>query len=264
MPSPFPGMDPYIEQPDRWIEFHNNLAGEIQERLNQELPSGYYAALEPVVTYDVVAVTALPQPRAIRPDVAVQRPTRIGERLPSPSVRIAPAPARSTVPLELALELLNVEVRAVAGEQLVTAIEILSPVNKRPGHDAYTSYRRKRSELLRSLVHLLEIDLLRSGERPPLLMPVPPAPYYVVLSRAEERPTVEVWPIQLSDPLPVVPVPLLARDPDVLLDLSAAVAAVYERNGYARRFDYREPLSPPLSDAEQRWLDEHLRARGLR
>ena len=96
-----------------------------------------------------------------------------------------------------------------------TYIGILSSVNKRPGHQAHLAYQRKRRNLVYSEVHLLEIDLLRGGGRPPLVRPVPPAAYYVVLSRAERRPRVDVWPIQLSDCLPVLPVPLLAPDPMV-------------------------------------------------
>lgn len=108
---------------------------------------------------------------------------------------------------------------------------------------------------------MIEIALLRGGERPPLERPVPPAPYYVTLSRINRRPYVEVWPIQLREKLPVLPVPLLEPDPDVPLELGTVVAAVYERGAYARLIDYHQPPPPPvLSDAEAAWLDEHLRA----
>ena len=91
---------------------------------------------------------------------------------------------------------------------------------------------------------MIEIDLLRGGERPPLAGPVPSAPYYVTLSRAPRRPVVDVWPIQLWEKLPAMPVPLLDPDPDVPLDLGTVVAAVYERGAYARLIDYRLPLLP--------------------
>ncbi|WP_376791581.1 DUF4058 family protein [Thermoflexus sp.] len=149
--------------------------------------------------------------------------------------------------------------------QAHTVIELLSPANKRAGHDAYLDSRRKRRGLLRSPVHRIESDRLRGGERPPLEDPVPPAPYYVVLSRADRRPTVEVWPIQRWDPLPVLPVPLLKPDPDASLDLGAAVAAVYERGASSVRIDYRQPPpSPPLSEAEEVWLEARLREQGYR
>jgi anti-sigma factor RsiW len=101
-----------------------------------------------------------------------------------------------------------------------------------------------------------EMDLLRSGARPPLARPVPPAPYYITLSRAERRPRVEVWPLQLQEPLPILPIPLRAPDPDTILDLGAALAAVYERGAYARVIDYHlPPLPPALSESEQHGLD---------
>src|SRR5262249_61985845 len=126
-------------------------------------------------------------------------------------------------------------------------------------------YRRKRRELLRSETHLMEIDLLRGGERPQLKRPVPTAPYYVNLYRATRRPYVEVWPIQLWEKLPMMPVPLLDPDPDAALDLGAVVAAVYERGAYARLIDYRRPPPPPaLLDREAVWLGEHLRAQKVR
>lgn len=150
--------------------------------------------------------------------------------------------------------------------ELVTAIEILLPVNKQSSHEAYLDYLRKRRELLRSAAHLVEIDLLRGGERPPLDEPAPPAAsYYVTLRRAEQRPQVEVWPIQLQDRLPTVPVPLSQPDPDASLDLAAAVAAVYERGGYASLIDYRRPPPPPkLSEVDALWLDRWLRQQEIR
>jgi hypothetical protein len=143
--------------------------------------------------------------------------------------------------MELPLRLFSVEVLETGTLQLVTAIEILSPVNKQPGHEAHGDYLRKRRELLRSAAHLIEIDLLRAGRRPPLDRPVPLAPYYVVLSRVNRRPLADVWPIQLCEKLPTVPVTLLEPDPVAPLDLGAIVAAVYERGGYGDLVDYSAP-----------------------
>ncbi len=257
MPSPFPGMDPYIEDPQLWSDFHGNLAPEIQGRLNQQIQPRYFARLTPYVTYEVVKVAEV---RGVRPDVGVWQPQPAsGEGLAGVAT-ITPAPVESQVALELPLRLYSVEIRTTDTQQLVTVIEILSPVNKRLGHEAYLDYRRKRRDFLRSSVHLLEIDLLRGGERPPLERPVPPAAYRVVLSRADRRPTVEVWPIQLTEKLPVLPVPLLEPDPDMPLDLGVAVASVYERGAYARQ----PPPPPPLAEEDTTWLDNLLREKGLR
>ncbi|MEK7327580.1 MAG: DUF4058 family protein, partial [Chloroflexota bacterium] len=176
-----------------------------------------------------------------------------------------PPVAESAVAYEVPLRLYTVEIHAVENMELVTAIEILSPVNKRRGHDAYVDYLRKRRDLLRSSVHLMEIDLLRAGERPPLEKPVPPAPYYITLSRANLRPKVDVWAIQLADSLPRLPVPLREPDPDSVLDLQASLLAVYEQGGYDMLIDYRQPPPPPkLSDMEMEWIGELLKAENSR
>lgn len=265
MSSPFPGMDPYIERPMVWSDFHSDLAPEIRGRLNQFIQPRYFARVTVYVTYEIVEVMGVAQVRGIHPDVSVWQPQPPTGELPTGVATITPAPARSLIPLEFPLKLYSVEIRTTDLQQLITLIEILSPVNKRPGHEAYLNYQRKRCDLFRSAAHLLEIDLLRGGERPPLERPVPPASYYVLLSRADHRPNVDVWPIQLADKLPVLPVPLLEPDPDVPLDLGAAVAAIYERGAYGLQIDYRQPPPPPrLTEKDAVWVDELLQEKGLR
>lgn len=257
MPSPFPGMDPYIEQSKLWVDFHNRLADEISAQLNTKIRPDYFARLTPYTTYEVVGISQV-QRRSIRPDVGVMMRERAAVATASAAV-IDKAPAESAVETEALVDLLSVEIYHTNDEVLVTAIEILSPVNKQPSHEAYADYLRKRRELLRTDVHLMEIDLLRGGTRPPLYRPVPAAPYYVMLSRTNRRPAVEVWPIQLQAKLPVLPTPLLAPDPDAPLDLGKAVATVYERGGYDVQIDYTDPVPPPaLSDEEAAWVEEHL------
>lgn len=252
MPSPFPGMDPYIESPMLWSDFHNDLASEIRAQLNRHIQPRYFARLTPYVTYDSVDIG---QVYRIIPDVGISQPQPPSESSATVTATITPPLVESLVPLEMPLRLHRVEIRTTETQQLVTVIEILSPVNKRPSHRAYLAYQRKRRDILRSEVHLVEIDLLRGGERPPLETPVPTAPYYVIVSRQERRPRAGVWPIQLADRLPVLPVPLLAPDPDVPMPLGEAVASVYERGAYAQQIDYTQPPPPPaLSDADAVWV----------
>lgn len=258
MKSPFPGMDPYIEGPRIWSDFHGDLAGEIRAELNRHIRPSYFAALTPYVTYDTIEV-AQARTQGIYPDVGVWKGGAQSPAVVAPVESVESVSVESMVALEIPLELFSVEIRTAGDEMLITSIEILSPVNKRRNHDAHVDYLRKRRDLLRSSAHLLEIDLLRGGERPPLEIPVPDAPYYVMLSRATTRPHVKVWPIPLNARLPVVPVPLLEPDPDVLLDLGAIVASVYERGGYDARINYREPVPPPaLSEQEAAWVEQLL------
>jgi hypothetical protein len=262
MPSPFPGMDPYIEHPEVWSDFHGALAEVIRSDLNQKIRPRYVARMMPRTTYETVEIE---DRRSIRPDVGVWQPQPPAGAVAVAEPAISPAPVMSLVREELPLRLYTVEIRQVETMKLVTAIEVLSPVNKKPGHEAYDEYLRKRQEVLRSSAHLIELDLLRGGKRPPLERPVPEAAYYVTLSRANRRPYVEVWPIQLQNRLPILPVPLLEPDPDVPLDLGAAVAACYERGGYDVIIDYRRDAPPPkFAHEDELWLDQLLRQQGIR
>ena len=256
MISPFPGMDPYIESKLLWPDFHNDMAGEIRARLNQTLDPIYTAITTPYVTYQVIQID---KDYGIRPDVGVLRTPEIAG-----GVAIAPAPTITSyvtnqVTVELRLKLHRVEVRFTDNKKVVTMIEILSPVNKQASHKAYHDYLRKQRDILRSEVHFIELDFLRGGTRPPLVKPVPKASYYVMLSRVEERPNVAVWPIQLIDPLPTIPIPLQQPDPDVVLNLNDVVATIYQRGAYQRQINYSQPPpAPVLSDREQSQVSQLL------
>ena len=224
MKSPFPGMDPYIEDRLIWSDFHSDLAGEIRARLNAKIRPAYVAVLTPS---DLFAPAG------------------------SATMALDPPHAESSTELEMPLELMSIEVRQVGTDRLITAIEILSPVNKQRNHEARIDYLRKRRELLRSQAHFIEIDLLRGGERTPVDTPVPDAPYYVSLSRVQRRPKLEVWTIHFDSRLPRIPVPLAEGDRDVGVDLGEVVASVYERGGYDARIDYQLRVPPPALTAEQ-------------
>ncbi len=156
----------------------------------------------------------------------------------------------------------SVEIRDRLERRLVTAIEVLSPTNKRG--DGREEYLEKRDRILRSQAHLVEIDLLRRGRRVPMERPLPPAPYYVYVGRQEMRPVTDVWPIHLDQPLPQIPIPLLAGDADVMLDLQMALTAVYDLSDYGLEIDYSRPPEVPLTPEQAAWVDQHLRGAGLR
>lgn len=256
MPSPFPGMDPYIEAPREWSDFHNSLAEVLRTELNGLLATNYYAVTTTYATYDIIQVSQQDR-RSISPDVSVWQTPPPGASATGVAV-IDPPTVRSSVPLQVEVRIANVEVHETGTDRLVTAIEILSPVNKRPGLQR-EKYLRKRRELFSADVHVIEIDLLRAGQRSPLEIAPPEAAYYVSLGRAGYRPTVDVWAIQLWERLPRIPVPLLYPDPDVVVDLGATVNDVYLRGAYSRRLDYTQAPPPPeLSAEEQQWLDELL------
>lgn len=259
MPSPFPGMDPYLES-DLWADLHQCLAGAIRIQLTPRLAPRYVARLVTTVVADQ------PLPDAVEvmyPDVEVLRRPPPGKggaavAVAEPPVVLAPLEVFTVMPLPV--KLVSIEVRDTRNRVLVTAIEILSPVNKRG--QGVDTYRRKRNAILTSAVHLLEIDLLRAGQRPPMLERLPAVSYFVFLSRAGRRPHTEVWPIRLRDPLPTVPVPLREPDPDVPLDLQAAFSTCYDEARYDLDVDYSGPPEPPLFEADAEWAAGLLSAVG--
>ena len=261
MEPPFPGMDPYLERSSLWPDVHIGLITAIRDYLQARIAPGYIAQITPYVALEQIEIAA-PR-RALVPDVGVY------ERDPA---AVAVLPAAVDAPsltgaalLDVPTRYARVELRAVADETLVTAIELLSPANKRPGLDGADAYERKRQEIFSSTAHLLEIDLLRGGKRPQVARPLPEASYFIFLSRVQRRPYIDIWPLSLRAPITPVPVPLQAPDPDVRLDIGAAIRETYRRARYDLEIDYRQPPPPPdLTPDEAAWLDAHLRACGLR
>jgi Protein of unknown function (DUF4058) len=251
MPSPFPGMDPYLEG-YLWVDVHNALANKIRQQLAPKIQPSYLVRLEIYLVQDTAPESEI---GILYPDVEVLRQqTASATRSPLPieSGNLLVAPL--TLPLMPAIEvrIVSVEIRDTASNTLVTSIEILSPVNKRePG---ITPYRQKRQRLYNANVHLIEIDLLRRGTRPFAHPQLPNVPYLITLTRAQAQ-SVEVWPIALPDPLPVIPVPLRSPDQDVPLDLAAALSDIYDEAFYNLSIDYRQsPPKPMLSEPDSAWM----------
>jgi len=204
------------------------------------------------------------------PDVEILQ--RKSERPQSPTpalsggVAIAEAapisPALAVPLLDFEVRLVTVEIYDTENHQLITGIEILSPVNKRePG---LTKYRQKRDRLAAAGVHLLEIDLLRRGQRPMLTPRVYTTPklasahYLITLTRANAA-QMEAWPVQLPEKLPVVAVPLRTSDRDISLDLGAVLTTIYDQAGYDLSLDYRQnPPAPSLDEKTEEWLKQWL------
>lgn len=93
--------------------------------------------------------------------------------------------------------------------------------------------------------------------------PLPTADYFVLVGRAQNRPVMDVWPIQLSDALPKIPVPLLAGDADITLDLQQALTSVYDAFGYQYLVDYNRWPLVPLRPKSMEWVRERLVAMGF-
>jgi len=254
MPSPFPGMDPYIEDKNIWRGFHHVLADEIVVQLNQLMSGRYYADVEVHTVLEEIGISTT----HVYPDVVViERQPQATPRGGAVTAPEAPIKRQVMIPGQSKLHWVNVF--TIKDHQLVTSIEILSPINKRGSE--LTKYRRKRSNLLNTSVHLVEIDLLRGGTRPGVELNEPPleTDYVFLVNRAEGMFTreSEIWPVALNEPLPKLPIPLLPPDPDVILDLGVAIEKIYDRSRYGFRIDYSQPVPPPTLRPEMAaWLHE--------
>jgi hypothetical protein len=254
MPPPFPGMDPYLEHPDLWPDVHNRLIAALGDELSPVVRPRYYVAIE--------ERTYLEEPAELilvgRPDVAV--------------VSVSPGPASPPVvdggqrvldvelPMARPVRETYLEVRSVAGGEVVTVIEILSPANKRSG-SGRRLYLDKRSLVLASATSLVEIDLLRGGERMPTLGPSIESDYRIVVARGWRRPRAQVLAFGIRDPLPPVAVPLRRDEIEPEIALGRVLRALYDRASYDLRIDYARPPVPPLADRDVAWAARLLAAR---
>ncbi|MDM8528737.1 DUF4058 family protein [Anaerolineales bacterium HSG24] len=274
MPSPFPGMDPYLEDSEIWSGFHNKLANEIVYQLMPLISPKYYADVE-IYTASVNELNIGMATHETYPDVGVYYPPMSDKSLPEPvegnmsvstdpisAIAIPAAPLTREVPFIEHTRLRTVQIYLTKTSHLITSIEILYPANKQ-GLKQLENYRHKRSKLIRSAVHLVELDLLRAGKRPgPELTDLPDETDYLLLvNRMGLSRISEIWPLPLNQPFPILPVPLLSPDPDIPLDLNKAVQTVYDRSGYVYRIDYGKTVPPPaLRPAMATWVAEKLSA----
>ena len=233
MLSPFPGMDPYLEEPRLWPGVHLYLIGALAELLNKRLRPNYVVDVEERI---YLSPDHAPGEEAQR--MTTLRDDETHER--------------------------RLEIRTRSSGKLVTVIELLSPANKTPGAEGQRSFLAKRDEITSSKAHRVEIDLLRAGQTMPVRKRLEPHEYCVHVSPVELRPKGRVWPIRLQSPLPVVGIPLRKPDADAPLDLQKALEMVYDRGAYDLKLDYTKPPVPALSPALARWSNKMLKQKKLR
>lgn len=279
MPSPFPGMDPFLEDPNIFPDFHHRYSIDLSSALNRRLPRPYYARVEMRPELGIVDEDDDDRgpTRHIIPDLLIlKRPLDSG----GSTATLAPPVDRAKVSTWVEFEHLGdeparhyfVEIRdGSQGHKLITLIEILSPSNKRRGPDR-TSYKAKQRQILESDASLIEIDLLRSGSRvlpsEALVLGVskiqPPPDYIVMVSRAWKRFNdifgYIAFPIPLREPLPCIPIPLREKEPEIPLDLQVVFDTTYETGPYQLgAVDYTKPPKPPLSSEDIDWVIERLK-----
>jgi hypothetical protein len=243
MPSPFPGMNPYFEQPWLWRAFHGRFLVLLQDVITPLVVPRYTCDYEEALFLD--EPTGPTSSFAVA-DLAFARRSRSKKTI---SLTAVAAPVTGTVPDILRRRHRWLTVRDTADRRVVTVIELLSPSNKQGGPDR-EQYLTKRRRVLNSSAHFIEIDLLRGGQRMPIT-DVPACDYLVMVSRRKERPRVGLWPIGLRDELPAVPIPLRG-EPEPMIPLKPVLDRVYDGGGYRYKL-YDHPPDPPLSAADARW-----------
>ena len=266
MPSPFPGMDPYLENVELWSGVHAGLIAKVQDQLAVLLAPRYFVSFE-----ERVFITADDDPafRVVYPDVHLvagdsARPTSGSDaRLGAGGAAIArPLPVVET--LSETVREGRLEVRDATDQSVVTVIEILSPTNKVSGSRGRASFVRKRRQVYASSTHWMEIDLIRGGDRTANRAPAAGTAYQAFVSRHDVRQDGRrcyLWPIPLREPLPIVGVPLRDGEPDAPLNLQAALDLVYARGSYDRRLGYAAaPPPPPLSADDLAWCRDRIAA----
>jgi hypothetical protein len=254
MPSPFPGMNPYFEQAAYWLDFHTEFLSALRRLLAPQVAPKYIVQFEEhIYLHDLP-----PQPRRRVGSADLSLARSDGGKATSIGVALLEAPTEVWLPEQDLEEVRYLEVRDRLGRELVTVIELLSPSNKRAGEDR-EQYLAKRRELLRSPVHLIEIDLLR-GWTPMPEEGRPECDYSVLVSRAEKRRAADFWPIMLRDRLPVIPIPLRSPDGSVSVDLQEVLHRAYDGPGY-EHFIYSGSPEPGLSPEDAIWARQFLPAR---
>ena len=247
MPSPFPGMNPYLENPLVWQDFHQSYCYLIREALVPQVQPDYYVRLdEHLYVHDTIDDLRWPLGK---PDVALSRDLKIASSVAATA--LLESPAEGLLPEEVEETRSSfLEIRSRADDEVVTILEMLSPANKQPGKDR-DQFLAKRWQILGSPVHYVEIDLLRVGARlPPEQQPT--CDYRVLVSRSERRPRVGLWPLGLRDPLPTIPVPLRSPDREARLDLQAILHRAFDAAGYAA-YLYRHEPQPRLGADDEAW-----------
>lgn len=260
MLSPFPGMNPYLEDPDIWPDFHTTLFVEVRAELNKRLPAGYMARLD---RYVWVEEPESPTAALLgKPDAFVTEEFETGSEGIEAATGIT-ACVRLVRPAIKHEGNRYLKIVDAKNRRVVTVIEVLSPSNKRPGSDR-DAYLAKRDEYLGLDVNLVEIDLLRQGERPTWGDPPPErADYSALVFRATEFPAAAYWPISVRERLPVIAIPLARESAPVALPLQDCFDRAVSAGRYEEEIDYSLPPDPPFSGEVTAWVKQRIHEAGL-
>lgn len=269
MPSLFSGMDPYLEKSARWSNVHGRLIAEIANTLSPLLLPKYQPIIEESVYRTSVSVNEFSDNGGSNvmvgvPDVAIQKNNQketdsVQKEVAESSVALATpqtSPIVVEVPVPTTFRQRFIEIRNTDSQEVVTVIEVLSPVNKRG--DGHLRYLQKRNRILESQANLIEIDLLHKGKTMPMTGPNDSlqlqSHYRILVSPVSLRPQALLYPFSLFQTLPSVEIPLKEHDQKPTLNFQALLDRVYDLSGYAFSIDYSQPPKPSWEETELAWI----------
>ncbi|MGD9856596.1 MAG: DUF4058 family protein [Planctomycetaceae bacterium] len=225
MPSPLPGMNPWLEW--HWGDVHTRFVTFASIQLQPKLPRDLRA--------------------------------RVEERIAVETDELAAEPIVVLIPDEPVTERF-IEIKEFRGGPVITVIELLSPINKQGGGKKL--YETKRLQLVDAGISLVEIDLIRQGDRPWYVDAgwyADDEPYHVVVRPGWDIGEMSIYPISLRERLPTFRVPLRDSEEPVLLSLQPVIDQCHDTGGYGEDLDFAEPPpGPPLSPDDWKWIDELL------
>jgi hypothetical protein len=261
MPSPFPGMNPYLEAPQGWASVHHWLIAELAKSLGLTLPPNYYVAVEE----RVYEVSDMESALIGVPDGTIARQT-------SPTTNVNPTqsnvatlsqPTKVMLPVPITFKEGYLEIRKAGTHQVITVIEVLSPANKQG--EGRMKYEEKRQNILASGSHLVEIDLLRRSRSMAFTSNANPTHYRILVSRRQDRPRADLYGFNLQDSIPIFPIPLVGDDSEPVIDLKPLLDTLYDLGRWNLQIDYAQtPPEPKLSDEDMQWIDRILKEQKLR
>jgi hypothetical protein len=249
MRPPFPGMDPWLEHPTIWPDVHSRLITSMADDLAPRLAPRYFVGVGSRTTL----LTEMDVERVYQPDVSIHSTERRGQP-GGPGAAVLERPEVESlhvvVPIGEEIEETFLTIQELPGRKLVTVVEVLSPTNKKTA-EGRQDYLKKRNELIRSRVSLVEVDLLRGGEPMPLEAPPPPTDYRILICRTGRRKSAELYGFSWVTPIPPIPIPLLPGDVEPTLDLNAVLHALVDRARYDLVIDYSQQPQPPLRPEDE-------------
>jgi len=260
MPSPFPGMNPYLENPELWTEFHTWLMVALAEKILPHIRPKYRVAVIKRV-YQIIDNNSV---LIGIPDVIIARSLKPTNQKSS-NIAVASPPVKPVtvnIPIPEEIRETYLEVREIATGEVITVIELLSPKNKRQ-EEGRKAYQTKRLQILGSSTHLVEIDLLRGGEAMPILDNNIKSDYRILVSRSQTRPKAELYPFNLPEAIPAFFLPLQKEDIEPLVDLQNVIQDLFDRAGLDLAIGYNSEPVPPIQEPDLIWVSELLKEQDL-